>query len=215
MPERDGVERGLVQVAKLEIREAEEVADARCREHQPADLSRSQGDWVARKDPRGEMEPAVSVDPAVERRDEVLPAARAIARREDEPRSGLAGRRRELVRGPHDVPEVVLVVLVELDVTGDVERAGQARRRRPDVRTAREHVGRVAWNRSYAVDCVSKRSPGWRSRWRSSAGISSAGRNSVGNAWAHARATGSASPVRYRATRPENASTVARTEARA
>src|SRR3954454_21748348 len=107
--ERDGVERGLVQIAKLEIREAEEVADARCRENQPADLSRSQGDPVARKDPGAETGPAALVDPAVERRDEVLSAVWAVGRREDEPRPRAARRRRQLVRGLHDVPEVVLV----------------------------------------------------------------------------------------------------------
>src|SRR6185503_10110963 len=112
--ERDGVERGLVQIPKLEIREAEEVADARCPENQPADLSRSQGDRVARKYPGGEMGLAALVDPALERCDEVLPAARAVGRREDELRPPSARRRRELVRGSHDVPEVVLVVLVEL-----------------------------------------------------------------------------------------------------
>ena len=75
--------------------------------------------------------------------------------------------------------------------------------------------GRVAWNVSYAVAWASNRSSGYRRRGRSSAGISSAGRNSVGKASAHARAIGSDGSVRYMSTRPENASTVARTDARA
>jgi len=74
------------------------------------------------------MRPSARVDPAVERRDEVLPAPRAVQRREDEPRLGLARRSRKLVRGPHGVPEVVLVVLVELSqnpTSASPERARQ------------------------------------------------------------------------------------------
>ena len=121
--EDDRVERGIAHVAEFEVAQAEQVAHPRCCKDEAADLGRAEGHRVARQRSRGEMRAAMLVDPAAQGPDEILPVPWGVVRLQQEHGLLLSRRRRELVPGLHDRPEVVLVRLVEIDVSRNLERA--------------------------------------------------------------------------------------------
>ena len=146
--EQDRVERRLVQVADLEVPQAQQVADARRGEDEPAHLSGPQGDRVARKVRSGQPGPAVLVDPAAERRRRGSARGAGCSRSRARAAASSARAAGELVPGLHGQPEVVLVRLVEVDVSGDLDRPGQAIGRDHASASLTNRSGRVVWNLS-------------------------------------------------------------------
>ena len=216
-PEQHGVERGPCPGrGSRGSRRPSRLRTRGRREDQPADLGGSQGDRVARQAPRGQPGLAVLVDPAVEGRDEVLPAPRGVVGREHEPRPSSARWRREDVRGLHGEPEVVLVVLVEVDVSGDLDRSGQGDRPRPGVGAAGEQVRAGSCGTARTPSPARRRGPpgsgAGRAARRASpprGGRASGRPRPRRGRWGRTRRSGTGRP------RPEKASTVARTDARA
>ena len=140
--EQHGVDGRLVQVADLEVAQAQQVADPRGGEDQPADLGRAERDGVARQAARDSRGSTVVVDPAVERADQVLPAARRVVASRGPAAPPAAGWGIRSVDRRQGEPEVVLVGLVEVDVAGDLDGPDRARSG-PRVGAADEDVGRV------------------------------------------------------------------------